>query len=180
MRLSIDAGLRTAKAACACLYGCLAAREPDRYRLPDAQRIALSRVFAVSEATIDRVVVEPESDFARMHGDILATTRVDSIYLTGMGDDFAADANLLLHEYFHVIRQWNTGELTVGRYVLQLLRKGYWRNKYEIEAREFADARTDEFRRLLTQNSDAQGAVDGGGAGDTNVVTFRAPGRRSR
>ncbi len=141
---------RAAKAACAHLYGRLTGRDGDDYVLPRRHRSALSRIFAVNETVIAGVRIEQRSHFAAMHGDILATTRLNCIYLTGTGDDFAADANLLLHEYFHVIRQWNAGELTVGRYILELLRKGYWRNKYEIEARQFADAHIDEFQSLMS------------------------------
>jgi hypothetical protein len=62
-----------------------------------------------------------------------------------------ADQDLVLHEYFHVIRQWNTGELTLGRYVLESIRSGYWDNRFEIQARDFARDNVDRFRRLLEQ-----------------------------
>jgi hypothetical protein len=45
----------------------------------------------------------------------------------------------MLHEYCHVIHQWQPGTLTVARYLAECLRHGYWENRFEIEARAFAD-----------------------------------------
>ena len=55
----------------------------------------------------------------------------------------------MLHEYYHVLRQWNRGRLTVGRYVLEWLRRGYVENRYERHARRLAAARLADFERLL-------------------------------
>jgi hypothetical protein len=55
----------------------------------------------------------------------------------------------VLHEYFHVLRQWNAGTLTVGRYVWEALRRGYRRNRYEVEARAFARDQLAAFSLLL-------------------------------
>jgi hypothetical protein len=88
----------------------------------------------------------------KWHGEnTLATTRVNEIYLRGSGASFIADQDLLLHEYFHVIRQWNTGELTLGGYILESLRNGYWNNRFEVQARDFARDNVDRFRQLLQQ-----------------------------
>jgi hypothetical protein len=58
--------------------------------------------------------------------------------LRGSAKDFWNDPELILHEYFHVIRQWQPRHLTVWRYLIESARNGYWNNCYEIEARAFA------------------------------------------
>jgi hypothetical protein len=55
----------------------------------------------------------------------------------------------VLHEYFHVVRQWQPRRLTIWRYLVESLRRGYWLNRFEIEAREFASAQTPRFRLAL-------------------------------
>lgn len=42
---------------------------------------------------------------------------------------------LLIHELTHV-RQWEEDPLFPLRYALESLRRGYWNNRYELEARE--------------------------------------------
>jgi len=86
------------------------------------------------------VRVIEHSAFARLHGRAIATTRRGRIYLRGSAAAFYADPWLMLHEYAHVVLQWGPGRLTVGRYALECLRRGYWRNRYEVEARAVADA----------------------------------------
>ena len=66
---------------------------------------------------------------------------VDAIYLRSIGRALRADGDLVLHEYFHVIRQWNAGALTIARYLAESLRRGYRHNRFEVEARAFARAR---------------------------------------
>jgi hypothetical protein len=83
--------------------------------------------------------------FNRLHGSPLAVTRRGKIYLRGSAAEFFANTDLVLHEYFHVLRQWDNGRMTLLRYVLACLRKGYWNNPYEIEARRFAK----RYRRRL-------------------------------
>ena len=112
------------------------------YTLPHALRAALAAVFDVPVDTIDRVRIVEQSRFARLHGrHVAATTRRDTIYVAGSGRRFAADPELVLHEYFHVLRQWNTGELTTWRYLRESLRRGYRRNRFEVEARAFTRSR---------------------------------------
>ncbi|GFE78322.1 hypothetical protein GCM10011487_03220 [Steroidobacter agaridevorans] len=60
--------------------------------------------------------------------------------LRGSAKDFWNDPELILHEYFHVLRQWQTRRLTIWRYLQESARNGYWHNCYEIEARAFAAA----------------------------------------
>ncbi len=77
--------------------------------------------------------------FARLHGPAVATTRRGRIYLRGSAAEFFANPWLMLHEYCHVITQWQPGSLTVARYLGECLRRGYWNNRFEVEARAFAD-----------------------------------------
>ena len=60
---------------------------------------------------------------------------------------------MMLHEYCHVLRQWEPGLLTIARYVLEWLRRGYWDNRFEIEAREFAADNLYRFRALLRRSA---------------------------
>src|SRR6267143_1735905 len=62
-----------------------------------------------------------------------------------------ADPWLMLHEYCHVIRQWQPGSLTAARYLLECLRRGYWNNRFEVEARAFADANVAHLHALLAR-----------------------------
>ena len=78
-----------------------------------------------------------------------ATTRLQSIYLAGSAEDFFNNPWLMLHEYCHVLRQWQTGSLTVPRYLIECLRRGYWNNRFEVEARKFADQRAAQLHALL-------------------------------
>ena len=105
--------------------------------VPGPVRAALEELFG---ASIAHVRVIEHSWFARLHGGVLATTRRGRIYLRGSAADFWSNPSLMLHEYCHVIRQWETGELTTPRYVRECLRRGYWNNRFEIEARAFAAA----------------------------------------
>ena len=61
----------------------------------------------------------------------------------------------MLHEYFHVIRQWGTGDLTIPRYLLECFRRGYWDNRYEVEAREYASTEIFRYRAALAQHRTA-------------------------
>ncbi len=106
-----------------------------RYLLPRAVAAALERVF---EEPADGVIVIERSRYAKLHRGMSATTRPDRILLAMSGAEFVASPELLLHEYYHVLCQWRPGYLTRWRYVVECERCGYWQNKYEIEAREFA------------------------------------------
>ena len=93
------------------------------------------------------VRIYEHSLFNRLHGAPLAVTRRGRIYLKGSAADFFADPELVLHEYFHVLKQWADGRLTLWRYLLACLRKGYWNNPFEIEARRFASRHRRRLRR---------------------------------
>jgi hypothetical protein len=118
----------------------------SRYRLPHPVAAALEQVFAEPVAGV--VVIE-HSRYARLHRGMCATTRPNLILLAISGAAFVADPELLVHEYFHVLRQWRTAHLTRWRYVVESARRGYWNNRYEREAREFAAGTVERYRGYL-------------------------------
>jgi hypothetical protein len=118
----------------------------NRYVLPQRVTAALEQVFA---EPVGGVVVIEHSRYARLHRGICATTRPNLILLAISGAAFVADPELLLHEYFHVLRQWATAHLTRWRYVVESARCGYWNNRYEREARAFAAGAVERYRGYL-------------------------------
>jgi hypothetical protein len=119
-----------------------------RYAIPLKTRRALERVF---EAPADAIIVIENSLYARAHLGMCATTRPNRILLAISGAEFAANPQLLLHEYFHVVRQWRPGQLTRWRYLTESARRGYQANRYEQEAREFAAGARERFEQYLTE-----------------------------
>jgi hypothetical protein len=117
-----------------------------RYLLPPPVGFALERVFG---EPVGGVIVIERSRYARAHLGMCATTRPNRILLAIDGQQFVSNADLVLHEYFHVIRQWGTGRLTRWRYVRESMRCGYWDNPFEREAREFAAEAVEQYRRYL-------------------------------
>jgi len=117
-----------------------------RYALPRAVAAALEHVF---EEPVTGVIVIERSRYAKLHRGMSATTRPNRIFLAISGSDFAASPELLLHEYYHVLCQWRTGYLTRWRYLVESVRRGYWENRYEQEAREFASANMEQYREYL-------------------------------
>jgi hypothetical protein len=118
--------------------------------VPESIRAALKELVGerASEA-IDRTRVLEHSMFARLHRRARATTRRRCIYLAGSAAEFLADPSLMLHEYCHVLLQWESGALTVSGYLRECLRRGYWNNEYEVQARDFAHRHLSQFRALL-------------------------------
>jgi hypothetical protein len=116
-------------------------------RVPETIAAALELVFG---ERIEQVRVIEYSLFARLHACNHATTRRRRIYLLGSATDFFQNPWLMLHEYYHVLKQWETGALTVPRYLLESVLRGYWRNRFEVEARGFADVNRN---RLLQELS---------------------------
>ena len=119
-----------------------------RVAIPEPIRFALEEFFGDG---VGHVVVVEYSLFARMHYRIKAKTRRRRIYLVGSAERFFSNPLLMLHEYCHVMRQWEPGHLTTGRYVVECFRKGYWDNRFEVEAREFAADNLYRFRALLAR-----------------------------
>jgi hypothetical protein len=114
--------------------------------LPTSIATALENIFG---EPVTHIRVIEFSRYARLHLGARATTRRGRIYLADSAASFWRDPELLLHEYFHVLRQWQPRRLTVMRYLIECARRGYWLNTYEIEARAFAAAHAARLRRLL-------------------------------
>ena len=121
--------------------------------LPPTLRGALEAVLGPACSSVQ--IVE-RSWRVRWHPRMHATTRRNRIYIRGTLEEFAADPALVLHEYFHVVRQWAPGELTRTRYLWELLRRGYWANRFEIQTRDFVDRNLGRFRRLIAGHGDRQ------------------------
>ena len=115
-------------------------------RMPMPLRRALELTFGDA---VDDVILRERSLFARLHGRARATTRRNTIYLRGSLEDFFADPELMLHEYFHVLRQWNRGRMTLWAYLAETRRRGYWQNRFERQARRFVALRMGAFRLAL-------------------------------
>lgn len=99
--------------------------------------------------SVAHVRVVEYSRYAKCHIGACATTRRNRILLRYGADRFWDDPELMLHEYFHVLRQWQPRRLTVPRYVIEAMRRGYWNNRFEIEARAFAALHAPQLRALL-------------------------------
>ncbi len=112
------------------------------------ERLRASLVALLGEAVDDVEIVE-RSWYARLHFGARATTRRNRILLRGSAQEFFTDPALVLHEYFHVLRQWNVGRLSTVAYLREWLRNGYRANRYERQARRFVDLRLAAFRDLL-------------------------------
>ena len=119
---------------------------------PKDVELALEGLFGES---VRQIKVIQYSIYVRFHWRAIATTRRNRIYLRGSGKEFFNDGPLVLHEYFHVIRQWATGDLTIPRYLMECFRRGYWDNRYEIEAREYTSTEIFRYRGLLAQHRSA-------------------------
>jgi hypothetical protein len=117
-------------------------------KLPAATQAALARVFGDHCASVGLV---EHSWRVRWHPRMHATTRRNRIFLRGTVEEFVADPALVLHEYFHVLEQWQPGRLTRWRYLVELLRRGYRANCFEVEARDYVDRNLGRFRRLLAE-----------------------------
>jgi hypothetical protein len=123
------------------------------YRLPDDVIEALEATF---QSPVRGVRVVEYSLYARAHRGMTATTRPNLILVAGGGHRLVSDPELLLHEYFHVLRQWNTGHLTRWRYLHETMRRGYWNNRFESEARDFAASALGRYRRYLRSEPHAR------------------------
>lgn len=115
------------------------------FRVPDATLAALGRIFGEPAGEVR--VVEHSRHWTFWHPRVSATTRPGRILLRGSGEEFLRDPVLVLEEYYHVLRQWKTGELTRARYLLQAVRHGYAGNRFEVEAKRFARGLEHALRR---------------------------------
>lgn len=112
--------------------------------MPAELRRSLSELFGDD---VDDVELRERSWFARLHRGAKATTRRNTIHLRDSFDDFFANPELMLHEYYHVLRQWNRGRMNLADYLLEWMRRGYWHNRYERQARRFVALRLPAFER---------------------------------
>jgi len=89
----------------------------------------LRRVFGEA-APLEQVRIIEHSRLCRLHLGAVATTRRRRIYLSGSAADFFGEPLLVLHEYCHVLLQWEPGRLTLSvgmrtsRLLAQSLRGG--------------------------------------------------------
>lgn len=125
----------------------------DTVPLPPALAEALAEVFGAD--ALRQVDIRERVWWLRPLPWVAAITGPGRIWLRGSAEAFFQDPGLVLHEYCHVLRQWNPGRLSVLRYLTEWSRVGYWRNRFEIEARSFAahelprvEQRLAEARRL--------------------------------
>jgi len=125
--------------------------------MPPALRAALVELLGEG---VDDVEIVERSWYARLHFGARATTRRNRILLRGPAAEFFADPELVLHEYFHVLRQWNRGRLSIAAYLAEWLRRGYWRNRYEHQARRFARLRLGAVQARLREPA-RHGPADG-------------------
>ena len=117
-------------------------------RLPRALQSALIELLGDEAAEVELL---ERSWRVRWHPRALATTRRNRIYLRGSIEEFSRDAELVLHEYFHVLGQWRPRQLTRWRYVWEWLRRGYRENRFEVEARDYVDKNLRPFRVLIAR-----------------------------
>jgi hypothetical protein len=111
-------------------------------------------------AGVHAVRIVEHSWFNLLHGWPRATTRRGCIYLRGSATEFWSDPLLVLHEYCHVLQQWETGRLTTLGYLKQCLRHGYWMNPFEIEARRFAADNVHRLMPLFSRAASRAGTAD--------------------
>ena len=122
--------------------------------IPLPRRIAASLEEIFGES-VDQVRIVEHSLFARLHIRAVATTRRRRIYLRGSAAEFFGNPWLMLHEYCHVLKQWEPRLLSTPRYLVECLRRGYWNNRFEVEARAFADSNLFRVQSRL-KNADGQ------------------------
>jgi len=84
--------------------------------MPEALRKALVAVFGDE---VDDVRIVERSWYARMHFGARATTAPQPHPAARLGGRVFRRPELLLHEYFHVLRQWNRGRLSIAAYLAE-------------------------------------------------------------
>ena len=119
------------------------------YTMPEFIINALEDLFC--EPVCDVKVVE-RSWYAALHGKILATTRRELILLNMDGDAFSKLPELVLHEYYHVVKQWRNGELTALKYLLESAKNGYHNNSYEVATNRYVQQNIARFHHLLSEH----------------------------
>jgi hypothetical protein len=116
----------------------------------DSATVALKKIFDTD--LIDKVEVYENVGWLRLFIPwAAAATYRRRIWLRGSGLNFfnATSPNFMLHEYFHVLRQWEDGSMTLVKYLKECYRVGYWMNYYEHDAREFAAMNTYKYNQFF-------------------------------
>ncbi len=117
-----------------------------------AMKNCLQKIFDKSGADIDGVRIQLSSPNPTW----FATSRRNKIISYVPCDQFFAYSEGLLEEYYHVFMQWNTGRMNRRNYVLNDLH-GHDKNKFEIEADNWAKKHAHELDRCLKCESQHQG-----------------------
>lgn len=118
-------------------------------RLPDDWALTLGALFG--DRAVRAVVVRERVWWLLPLPWVAAITGPSRIWLRGRAEDFFADPEFVLHEYCHVMNQWDTHQLSIFRYLREWWRVGYWRNRFEVEARAFAAHELGRCQRLLAE-----------------------------
>lgn len=117
-----------------------------RYTIPPQIENALERLFSDPKFDPPRIAsieVIYSPAFVRLHGIRSGSvTRPGRIH-TNLSEElfFALDKHVL-HEFYHVVQQWDRDKMSVVGYLLRARRR-------EREARDFSQAFLEEYRRLL-------------------------------
>jgi hypothetical protein len=119
----------------------------DRYDYPPNVREGLEEIFG--EGTTEGIEIIYRPWYVRLHGmERGSTTRPERIYTNLPPEEFFGDEFHLLHEHFHVIRQWRTGRMNRFNYLWEGLKEGR-NNIWEREANDFAREHELELRDFL-------------------------------
>ncbi len=118
------------------------------YTMPTYLINALEEQFAES---VSQVSVIEHSWYAALHGKILATTRREKILLNMAGDTFTQLPELVLHEYYHVVKQWRYGELSALKYILESAKNGYINNEFEVATNRYVQENIGTFSLLINK-----------------------------
>lgn len=120
------------------------------YTMPPFVINALEELLGES---VGNVKVVERSWYAAAHGNILATTRKELILLNMPGDSFSQLPELVLHEYYHVVKQWRHGELTLVKYIIESAKNGYLNNRYEVQTNRYVQKNIGFFKLLINKYS---------------------------
>lgn len=118
-------------------------------RLPDDWALTLGALFG--DRAVHSVRVQERVWWLWPLPWVAAITGPSRIWLRGSAEAFFADPEFVLHEYCHVMDQWDTRRLSILRYLREWWRVGYWRNAFEVEARAFAAREVGRCRQLLAE-----------------------------
>jgi hypothetical protein len=110
-------------------------------------RQGLEEIFG--EGTTEGIEIIYRPWYVRLHGiERGSTTRPERIYTNIPPDEFFANESHLLHEHFHVIRQWRPGRMNRFNYLWEGLKEGR-NNVWEREANDFARENELRLREFL-------------------------------